>query len=148
MHLALSLHSVQWFRLEMDTFPLLPLNTLGMSLVSQIPATFDPVTDYSFWVLLFVGYGTHLTISADFGGVVWAEDWYQSCVEEMHSETWVKSEYSKKYDPIGCFSDDVQTSEHTRIVHEDLDYRSISAWETHGGYDIPPEKWQEWTPTM
>jgi len=37
------------------------------------------------------------------GGLVWAENWYESCLTRIYKDICIKTEVHKKYDPFGIF---------------------------------------------
>lgn len=148
-YLAMAMRQIEWYTLVMYTLPYPPYSEIMEQIIETIPNEYDYENDKSYWNQLFDAIGTHVTIRADMGGLVWAENYFESCLTQIYSETWVTEQVDKKYDPIGCFTSHEKYSDDTTVVTEDYEKYSYGELFIQGGTEsISPVDWDEWSPTV
>lgn len=148
-YLARSLRQIQWYSLFMYTLPSPPLNDIAKQGFDTIPTSFDIDKDQAYWSQFKDAFGTHVVIKAEMGGLIWAEDFFRSCLTSIHSEEWVIKEAYNKYDPLGCFSDHEKTSDYTNSVSEDFEAYSFSEFSLQGGTEnMEAKDWDQWMETV
>jgi hypothetical protein len=82
------------------------------------------------------------------GGLVWAQDYLETCLLETQNTSWIRREVRKRYDPFGFFTSRTNTDD-TTIV-------SNTVFQQHSTYDItllggteslPISQWRDWIPS-
>ncbi|KAL4511130.1 hypothetical protein ABPG73_008208 [Tetrahymena malaccensis] len=146
--LALNLRQITWYTLKVPTFPKPPLNKIFEQSIKMLPAEFNEQTSQIFNQFI-EAFGTHVVIEGDFGGLVYAEDWFESCLLNMHDEIWIREEISRRYDPFGCFRKD--STKQTDVKQISVEFKQNSEFHALllGGTDsIPLSDWDKWVPSV
>lgn len=146
-YLAFTLRRIMWYKLSVATFPSPKFTSTFEQALAKLPSTFNATDEPSTTLFkqFFDAYGTHIVVSADMGGLVWAEDWFESCLLKIHRESWIKEQVEKRYDPFGIFTKEDQTEDTTITQDETFTNHSTNQIRLVGGTEsIPVEKWKEW----
>ena len=147
-NLALSLRQITWYKLVIPTFPKPILSDLFKLTISSLPEAYNDATAPLFSQFID-SFGTHMVSEADFGGLVWAEDWFETCLLKTHDETWIREQVTKRYDPFGCFSNHHSSSDYQVHLAEDFQKYSENHTTLIGGTDsLTLDKWEEWIPSV
>ncbi len=145
-NLVLRLKQIGWYTLSVSVFPYPKLNPIAEKAFSSLPSAFNE-SDIDIWQDFINDFGTHLVVSSQMGGQVWAETWYEKCLTYEHTEVWVEEQVTRTF--IGIFGEDSFSESHTLHIDEQFKQYSIFASQLLGGTEsIAPEKWQEWAPTV
>ncbi|CAF3662706.1 unnamed protein product [Rotaria sordida] len=137
-----------WFTLAAVTFPPPRLNRIAHLSISSLPTTFDSnSTDYKKFQQFFNAYGTHIVVRADIGGMLWAEDYFESCLITKMTETWIRREITKRYWFFATSREIID------IYHKEVDkeyqQNSLSSLKVIGGFaSIHPFNGYTWLPTI
>lgn len=103
----------------------------------------------AFYRQFIEAFGTHIVVESDFGGMVYAEDWFETCLTKMFDEVWIKEEVRKRYDPFGFFRKNGQSVSNTTHISTEFKQNSEFHALLLGGTDtISLDKWNEWVPTV
>ena len=146
--MAWTKQQVIWFTLAAASFPTPKLNRIASLAVSRLPQTFSlNTTDYEMYQRFFDAYGTHIVVRADIGGMLWAEDYFESCLITKMTETWTRREITKRYWFFGT------SRQITETYHKDVDKQyqqnSLSIFQIIGGLtSITPLTGYNWLPTI
>ncbi|CAF1118015.1 unnamed protein product, partial [Didymodactylos carnosus] len=89
--LAWTYKQIIWYTLAVASFPRPKLNPIAKRAFNEVPSTYDS-TNVDFWREFFLSYGTHYIVSAEMGGIAWAEDWLQKCFVEKKNEIWAREQ--------------------------------------------------------
>ena len=145
-NLVLRLKQIGWYTLSVSTFPYPKFTPLAQRAFANLPSKFDP-KDMNIWEDFISSFGTHLVVSSQMGGQVWAESWYEKCLNYEHTEVWIREQVSRSFAFI--FNSRSITEEHKRTVDERFKQSSIFSSQLLGGTEaIPTDKWEEWIPTV
>ncbi|CAF1472757.1 unnamed protein product [Adineta steineri] len=145
-NLDLHMKQIGWYTLSVSAFPYPKLNSVAQSAIDRLPTRFD-IKDLQIWQDFFNIFGTHVVVSSNFGGQVWAETWYEKCLTYEHTQQWIDEQLDENW---LIFTYDVKHREdHTQTVDQRFTNYSISSSQLLGGTEsIPPSKWEEWIPTI
>ncbi|CAF1023346.1 unnamed protein product, partial [Didymodactylos carnosus] len=143
-YLAWIYRQIIWYTLAVPSFPPPKLNPIAQRAFDQLPTTYD-ATNVDVWKQFFDAYGTHYVVSADMGGMAWAEDWIQKCLFERRTETWIKEQTSRSF--FGFFSSYSSATSDGHTLNVDKEYKELT-WSTFklvGGIETPDlrrfDKW-------
>ena len=113
---------------------------------ANLPSTFN-ASDISLWENFVASFGTHLVVASQMGGQVFAETWYETCLKYEHTEVWIDEQVTRTF--AGIFTENSRDQTHTLRVDETFKKFSIYSSQLLGGTEsIPPERWEEWVPTI
>ncbi|UJR20157.1 hypothetical protein I4U23_023289 [Adineta vaga] len=149
--LLLTLRQIIWYNLMVATFPPPTLSSMAKRVLDELPKTFDAsdANNILKFRQFFDSFGTHIVTESDMGGLVWAQDWFQSCMLIVRNESWIKQQVRKKYDPIGIFRSSSVSYHTTVILDETFQNTTTSEALLLGGTEsIPMQQWKEWVPTI
>lgn len=134
-----------FFSLHIMTFPPPSLSGTLLGVLDFVKNNGDES-----WSTVFgSGGGTHVIVSADLGGFVYAFEYFQKCVLDQESASYITTTTSKKYDPIGVFSSQTTNSHTTQTVDKKYESNSQSSFCLEGGTaEISPFYWDDWAPTV
>lgn len=137
-----------WFTLAAATFPPPKLNRIANLVISQLPTRFTVnSTDYEKYQRFFDAYGTHIVVRSDIGGMLWAEDYFESCLITKMTETWIRREITKRYWFFGS-TREISENYHKQVEQE-YQENSLSRLEIIGGLtSIYPLTGYNWLPTI
>ena len=145
-NLVVRLKQIGWYTLSTSVFPYPKLTPAAERAFANLPSTFD-VKQINIWKDFFSSYGTHLVISSQMGGQVWAESWYEKCLTYEHTEVWIHEQVEQTF--LLVFGSKSETNEHQLVVDKRFKEFSIYSSQVLGGDEsIPAEKLDEWLPTV
>jgi len=116
--------------------------------LDYLPKTYDPQNQQTVTVynMFFDTFGTSVVTEADMGGLVWAETWYQNCLERIFSDICINHEVHRGY---WIFHKDTQERAcDTRLTQ---DFNKTSEWhfELQGGTSkVDQAHWRDWAKTV
>ena len=96
LDLAWTKRSVQWYNLSIGTSNP-PLNSAIATALNRLPSIFRQQDFQKVWKNFFDTYGTHYVTSADFGGMIWAEDYFDPSMITKYSTHWIKDQIKRVY---------------------------------------------------
>jgi hypothetical protein len=98
-YLASTIQQIAWYSLSVITFPTPKYNDLTTASIATLPTTFNSTnaTHLSLFKQFFDAYGTHVVLSSTMGGLVWAQDWFDSCLLRTRNTTWIREEVSDTF---------------------------------------------------
>ncbi|CAF1403957.1 unnamed protein product, partial [Didymodactylos carnosus] len=144
-NLALTLKQIMWYTLSVTTYPYPKLNSVAKLAFAQLPSEFDS-NNLTTWEQFIQAYGTHVVVSADMGGLVWAETWYEKCLSYEESETWINKQVENSWI---LFSTGYKGDDHKSQIDQRFKQYSIFESLLLGGTEsVEPSKWSEWIPTV
>ncbi|KAL4484623.1 hypothetical protein ABPG74_019800 [Tetrahymena malaccensis] len=146
--LILNLRQITWYTLKVPTFPNPPFNSIFEQSIKMLPTVFNSQTS-QFFNQFIEAFGTHVVIEGDFGGLVYAEDWLETCLIKTHDEVWIKEQVSRRYDPFGFFRKD--STKQTDVKQISTDFKENSEYHAlllGGTEKIPLNDWDKWVPTI
>jgi hypothetical protein len=146
LNLAWTKRQIQWYNLSMVTSPASSLNAAAETALNNLPSIFNEQDFSTIWKSFFDTYGTHYVVSADFGGMVWIEDYFDPCIITKYSLQWIKNQISLLYCFISRGDDSC-----LYLPPADQDYRRhhISMMKIIGGQsDIHPFQQKKWLQTI
>jgi len=83
------------------------------------------------------------------GGLVWAQDWLETCLLEKRNVSWISKQVNKRYDPFGIFRSSSQTYDGTTVLETVFTNHSSYSLQLLGGTEsIPVSQWRDWIPTV
>ena len=97
LDLAWTQRRVQWYNLSIGTSPKPSLNSTVAIILNRLPLTFRQEDFQKIWKNFFDTYGTHYVTSADFGGMVWIEDYFDPTMIMKYSTHWIKDQIKRFY---------------------------------------------------
>ena len=146
--MAWTKQQLTWYTLTAMLFPRPPFNMLTSLAVANLPKMFNPKSaDSRIFKRFFDAYGTHFVIEADMGGMLWAEDYFESCLITRMTEQWVRREIVKRY----WFFRVRRTTTINYHKEVDKEYRqnSLSRLKIIGGSTtVTPLTGENWLPTV
>ena len=59
-----------------------------------LPSVYDPdnIRTVAVYKMFFDSFGTDVVTAADMGGLVWAENWFESCLNRLYSDVCITHE--------------------------------------------------------
>ena len=128
--LALSLKQIAWYSLSLMEFPLPTFTKAFQMSLDYLPSAYDASNPV--FKMFFESFGTSVVTKADMGGLVWAETWFESCLERKMTDICIDDEVSK-----GWWIAHHHTSDHKCDEHMKEDFWKMSEWhyEMLGGTD-------------
>ncbi|CAF0731438.1 unnamed protein product [Didymodactylos carnosus] len=150
-YLASTIRQIIWYTLTVATFPPPKLNPYAEKLFKSLPANFNisDLNNTRFFRQFFDAFGTHIVTSSAMGGLVWALDWYESCLLKIKSTTWIKHQVKRRHDPLGIFRSSSESEETTISLEETFTNYSTYSLQLIGGTEtIPIDQWKQWIPTI
>ena len=147
--LALTLRQIAWYSLRLSEFPLPEFSSAFQASLDFLPEIYDPknATHVAIFEMLFGGFGTDVVTAADMGGVVWAENWFESCLTKIYSDECIKHEVSQDW----WFAHKHHTTEtcDKRIVNDFQKY-SQQHYEMLGGTsgEVQEKDWDMWVKSV
>jgi len=123
--LVLSLRQIAWYTLRLSEFPLPPLSKAFKMSLDFLPSVYDPSNPkvVAIYKMFFEAFGTDVVTAADMGGMVWAENWFESCLTKMYSDTCIRHEVKKGWWFV-----------HKHKITEKCDKRIISDFKKYSEY--------------
>ncbi|UJR12783.1 hypothetical protein I4U23_016957 [Adineta vaga] len=146
--MAWTKQQVIWFTLAAVTFPLPKLRRTATLAIEYLPLTFDLNTNnFEKFRIFFDTYGTYVVVQADIGGMLWAEDYFETCLIKKMTEKWIRREISKRY--WFFYSTKELTETYHKTVDEQYEKNSLSYFKIIGGFpSISPLTAYNWLPTI
>ncbi|CAF4648804.1 unnamed protein product, partial [Rotaria sp. Silwood2] len=95
-NLVLRMKQMGWYTLSVSAFPYPKLNPTAQVAFDNLPTHFD-VKDLKIWQDFFDIFGTHVVVSSNMGGQVWAETWYEKCLTYEHTQTWIDEQVTTNW---------------------------------------------------
>ncbi|CAF1315220.1 unnamed protein product [Rotaria sp. Silwood1] len=93
-NLVLRMKQIGWYTLSVTAFPYPKLNPTAQIAFNNLPTYFD-IKDLKIWKNFFNIFGTHIVVSSNMGGQVWAETWYETCLTYEYPQTWIDEQVNK-----------------------------------------------------
>ncbi|CAF2975083.1 unnamed protein product [Rotaria sp. Silwood2] len=90
-NLVLRMKQIGWYTLSVTAYPYPKLNPIAQTAFNNLPTNFD-IKDLQIWEDFFNIFGTHVVVSSNMGGQVWAETWYEKCLTYEHTQTWINEQ--------------------------------------------------------
>uniref|UniRef100_A0A0G4FGM9 MACPF domain-containing protein n=1 Tax=Chromera velia CCMP2878 TaxID=1169474 RepID=A0A0G4FGM9_9ALVE len=149
--LALTMRQIGWFSLSVAQFPQPPLSPLFKAALEALPETYDPEDTVSVQMFeqFFGAFGTHVVTKAHMGGSVWAQDWFESCLIKIYSDTCINQEIRRRYDPFGIAHKSTDRHQCDKRLVSDYEKYSSQHYEMLGGTEkVPLDKWEQWALTV
>jgi hypothetical protein len=144
--MTMRLKQIGWYTLAVSTFPYPKFNPIAEKAFAQLPTTFDP-NSIHIWKEFFATFGTHIVVAANMGGLVWAETWYEKCLNYEHTEQWVNQQVTSSFWFLG--SSQSNNAQHQMYVDEKFKQYSIISSQLLGGSEaIDPKNWDQWRKTV
>ncbi|CAF3178894.1 unnamed protein product [Rotaria sp. Silwood2] len=145
-NLVLRMKQIGWYTLSVTAYPYPKLNPIAQTAFNNLPTNFD-IKDLQIWEDFFNIFGTHVVVSSNMGGQVWAETWYEKCLTYEHTQTWINEQVSTNWI---FFTAPVKNSQDYRQqVDERFKQYSKSSSQLLGGTEsISPSQWEKWAPTI
>ncbi|CAF1394462.1 unnamed protein product [Rotaria magnacalcarata] len=149
-YLASRIRQIGWYTLNLVTFPVPKFNEIASKMMASLPSTFDPnnssiVGEFNEF---FGHFGTHIVVGSTMGGLVWQQDWFESCLLRITNTTWIR-EQVKKRSGWGLFQSSSTTETRTTVISEQYTKHSEYSLQLLGGTEaINVSKWREWVPTV
>ncbi|CAF4664357.1 unnamed protein product, partial [Rotaria socialis] len=145
-NLVLRMKQIGWYTLSVSAFPYPKLNPIFQQALDSLPVYFD-ANDIKIWKEFFETFGTHVVVSSNMGGQVWAETWYEKCLTYEHSQRWIDEQVSRNW--FGFRVGVKNINDYTKTVDERFKQHSIFTSELLGGTEsIDPSEWEKWAPTI
>ncbi|CAF3207054.1 unnamed protein product [Rotaria sp. Silwood2] len=146
--MAWTKQQIIWFTLAAATFPSPKFSRVADLSIAGLPTTFDSnSTDYEKFQRFFDAYGTHIVVRADIGGMMWAEDYFESCLITKMTEKWIRREITKRYWFFGTSREIIET--YHKEVEKEYQQNSLSILKIIGGFtSIVPFNGYTWLPTV
>ena len=147
--LALTLRQIAWFSLRLSEFPLPEFSYAYQASLDYLPEVFDEknATHVAIFKMFFEAFGTDVVLSADMGGVVWAENWFESCLTKIYTDECIKHEVSESW----WFAHKHHTTESCdkRIVSDFQKYAQ-QHYEMMGGTsgEVKEKDWDMWVKSV
>jgi hypothetical protein len=90
-YLASTIRQVAWYSLNVMTFPVPKFDSQTIQSIGTLPSTFNPMdeTHVDLFNQFFRSFGTHLVTGSAMGGLIWSQDWFDSCLLRIRNTTWV-----------------------------------------------------------
>lgn len=144
--MVMRLKQIGWYTLAVSTFPYPKLNSIAEQAFSRLPTIFNPDSIH-IWKEFFAVFGTHIAVAANMGGHVWAETWYEKCLNYEHSEQWINKQVTTSFWFIPISTTNSQG--HQADIDERFISHSIMSSQLLGGSEsIDPKNWNEWAKTV
>lgn len=146
LDLAWTKRQIQWYNLSIVSSSSLSLNSTAQTALNDLPSIFREEDFETVWKSFFDTYGTHYVVSADFGGMMWLEDYFDPCILTKYSSQWIKDQISHSY----WF---ISTGQYNSLLIPPTDENYIrhrmSLIKVIGGQtDIDPRQLKEWLQTI
>merc|ERR1719312_633219 len=142
--LALSLKQIAWYSLSLMEFPLPTFTKPFQMSLDYLPSVYDAANPV--FKMFFQSFGTSVVTKADMGGLVWAETWFESCLERQMTDVCIDDEVSR-----GWWVAHHHTSDHQCDEHMTEGFQKMSEWhyEMLGGTDkVNISEWEQWALTV
>ncbi|CAF4465411.1 unnamed protein product [Rotaria sp. Silwood2] len=97
LNLAWTNRKVLWYNLSIVKFSTPLLSSVAKIALNDLPSIFKKEDFQKVWKRFFDIYGTHYVVSANFGGMVWAEDYLDPCMVTKNSSQWIKDQIKRSY---------------------------------------------------
>ncbi|CAF1533633.1 unnamed protein product [Rotaria sp. Silwood1] len=145
-NLVLRMKQIGWYTLSVSAFPYPKLNPIAQTAFDNLPTRFD-VKDLKIWQDFFDIFGTHVVVSSNMGGQVWAETWYEKCLTYEHTQTWIDEQVTKSWFIFVTSAEN--SNDYRQQIAERFRQHSISSAQLLGGtVSIDPSEWEKWAPTI
>ncbi|CAF3620401.1 unnamed protein product [Rotaria sp. Silwood1] len=146
--MAWTKQQVIWFTLAVAIFPAPKLSRIANLAIVGLPTTFDAnSTSYEKFQQFFDAYGTHIVVRSDIGGMLWAEDYFESCLITKLTEQWIRREIIKRYWFFGTTRAITETNH--KEVSKEYQENSLFQMKIIGGLpSIVPLTGYNWIPTI
>ena len=146
LDLAWTKRQIQWYNLSIVNPSSLSLNSAAQTALNDLPSIFSEEEFETVWKSFFDTYGTHYVVSADFGGMMWLEDYFDPCMLAKYSSQWIKDQISHSY----WF---ISTGQYNCLVIPPTDKNyvrhSVSVMKVLGGQsDTNPRQVEKWLQTI
>ncbi|CAF3848030.1 unnamed protein product [Rotaria sp. Silwood1] len=126
------------YTLSVNSFPPPQLTVMTQQAINALPFTFNESSSSNLrkWRAFFDAYGTHFVASADMGGLMWGEDYFESCMITKTTETWIREQIRRRY---WFFTETIITEEYTFEIDQLYKQYSMSISKLIGGIDNNPQ---------
>ncbi|CAF4269294.1 unnamed protein product, partial [Rotaria sp. Silwood2] len=93
-YLASTIRQIAWYSLNVVTFPVPKFNDVTIKVIAALPSIFDPTntTLIHEFNQFFHYYGTHIVSGSTMGGLIWEQDWFESCLLRIRNTTWSREQ--------------------------------------------------------
>lgn len=122
--MVLTRRRISMYTLSVNTSSVPKFNSFAQLAIDALPSIFNESSAANLlqWEEFFSVYGTHFVASADMGGLMWAEDYFDSCLMQKTSETWIKEQIKKRY---WFFAKDLRIKRNENLDVDDI-YKTYS----------------------
>jgi len=148
-YLALSMRQISWFTLRLSEFPLPQMSDSFKKTLDFLPTKYNAsdAKTVAIYNMFFEAFGTDIVTSADMGGMVWAENWFESCLTKIYSDVCITHEVRRGW----WFVHHHKITEHCdkRITHDFKNFTKYH-YEMLGGTSgkIPKKDWDKWVKSV
>ncbi|CAF3895439.1 unnamed protein product [Rotaria sp. Silwood2] len=132
LNLAWTNRKVLWYNLSIVKFSTPLLSSVAKIALNDLPSIFKKEDFQKVWKRFFDIYGTHYVVSANFGGMVWAEDYFYPCMVTKNSSQWIKDQIKRSYWSI---STSEFNSLYVPVTSQDYLQHRVSTMRIIGGDD-------------
>ncbi|CAF3365867.1 unnamed protein product [Rotaria socialis] len=149
-YLASRMRQIGWYTLNLVTFPVPKFNAMTSRVMASLPSTFDPnnssiVGEFNDF---FVHFGTHIVVGSTMGGLMWQQDWFESCLLRVTNTSWIREQVALRT-PQGLFNLSPYSETTTKTISEEYTKHSEYSLQVMGGsYSTNISQWREWMPTV
>ena len=146
--LVLSLKQIAWYSLSLMEFPLPKFSSVFEQSLDFLPKKYDPKDSQmvALYEMFFNAFGTSVVTESDMGGLVWAETWFESCLERAYTDVCIDHEVHH-----GWWIVHDHDHEHSCDTRLQEDFANYSEWhfEMLGGTSqVNISDWEDWSLTV
>ena len=98
-YLASTMRQFPWYSLSLVTLSPPKLSDFVMQIISTFPSTYNETnqTHFDLFQQFFNIFGTHVIVSSTMGGLVWAQDWFDSCLLRSRDNSWIQEQVRNRF---------------------------------------------------
>ncbi|CAF4831041.1 unnamed protein product [Rotaria sp. Silwood1] len=142
LKLAWTNRKVLWYNLSIVNLTIPPLNSVAKMALNDLPSVFKKEDFQKVWKTFFDTYGTHYVTSAEFGGMIWAEDYFNQCLITKNSIQWIKDQIKRSY---WFISTSEFNSLYVPVINQDyLQYRISTMYVIGGDNNLNSFQFKKW----
>lgn len=83
------------------------------------------------------------------GGLVWAQDWLETCLLQHRNVSWIKRQVTRRHDPFGAFRSTSNSHDTTILENTFFEEHSSYSLQLLGGtQSIQASNWTNWVPSV
>lgn len=83
------------------------------------------------------------------GGLIWAQDWLETCLLQYRNTSWIRKQVTRRYDPFGFFTKSTSSDDTTILVDTFFETHSAYSVQLLGGTEsVPVSDWLNWLTTV